>query len=115
MAQTVAGINPEVLRWARETAGYTVADVASALKKAPEVVAAWESGERSPTYVQLETLAYRLYKRPLALFFFPEVPEEDQPSQSFRTLPSEELEALFPDTRLALREAQVGKGRWIVW
>ena len=106
MAQTVAGINPEVLRWARETAGYTVADVASALKKAPEVVAAWESGERSPTYVQLETLAYRLYKRPLALFFFPEVPEEDQPSQSFRTLPSDELEAFFPDTRLALREAE---------
>lgn len=106
MAQTVEGINPEVLRWARETAGHTVGDVAFALKKAPEVVEAWESGERSPTYVQLETLAYRLYKRPLALFFFPEVPEEDQPSQSFRTLPADELEAFLPDTRLALREAQ---------
>lgn len=106
MAQTLAGINPEVLKWARETAGHTVADVAFAIKKTPEVVEAWESGEKSLTYVQLEKLAYRLYKRPIAIFFFPEVPEEDQPSQSFRTLPSEELEALFPDTRLALREAQ---------
>lgn len=104
MAQTVAGINPKVLRWARESTGQTVVDVAAALKKRPEVIENWESGQAAPTYVQLEKLAYQLYKRPLALFFFPEVPAESEPLRSFRTLPIDELEAFSPDTRLAIRE-----------
>ncbi|KKL56723.1 hypothetical protein LCGC14_2242570, partial [marine sediment metagenome] len=39
-----------------------------------------------------ERLAYEIYKRPLALFFFPEPPEEETPKESFRTLPQEEID-----------------------
>jgi Zn-dependent peptidase ImmA (M78 family) len=106
MTQIVAGINPEVLKWARERAGYSVVEVATALKKDPESIRAWESGTESPTYVQLEKLAYQLYRRPIALFFFPEPPDETEPLKSFRTLPQNELQALSSDTRLALRQAR---------
>ena len=47
----------------------------SFLKKDASIVNDWELGERALTYVQLEKLADK-YKRPIAIFFFPEPPEE---------------------------------------
>jgi Zn-dependent peptidase ImmA (M78 family)/DNA-binding transcriptional regulator YiaG len=105
MAERVAALNPVVLRWARERAGLSLADVAVRLKRKPEIVADWESGTDSPTFRQLEELADHLYKRPLAIFFFPNPPEEEDPGTRFRTLPQSELDAFDPDTRYALREA----------
>ncbi len=93
MAQTVSGINPRVLAWARSQAGLTIDDVAARMKKDPALIEGWEKGESAPTYSQLERLAYVLYKRPLALFFFPEPPSEPSPNKSFRTLPESEAEA----------------------
>jgi transcriptional regulator with XRE-family HTH domain len=51
--------------------GLSVAEVAQMLKRPPEEIEAWESGEDAPTYPQLEKLAYQIYKRPLAVFFLP--------------------------------------------
>jgi Zn-dependent peptidase ImmA (M78 family)/transcriptional regulator with XRE-family HTH domain len=99
-------MNPKVLKWAREQTAYSVDDVAKKLKKKASVIESWESGESAPTYVQLETLAYRVYKRPIALFFFPAPPEEPDPKQSFRTLPDSEIEGLSADTRYAVRQAR---------
>src|SRR5947208_31150 len=99
MREPVAGINPQVLVWARERSGQTIDQVAKALHKEPEVIVSWETGSSSPTYAQLEALAYKVYKRPVALFFFPEPPEEIDPEHSFRTLPEFEIEELTSDTR----------------
>jgi transcriptional regulator with XRE-family HTH domain len=88
MAQPVAGLNPALLVWARERAGLTIAQVADAMGKGPEVITSWEEGTSAPTYVQLEKLAYTVYRRPIALLFFPEPPSEPDPHQSFRTLPT---------------------------
>ena len=102
-------VNPKVLRWARETAGLSIEEVAHKLHRksiTAETVAAWERGEGSPTYPQLETLAYEIYKRPLALFFFPEPPVEKTPKQDFRTLPEPEIQRLSPRLRYLLRQAQ---------
>ncbi len=105
MSDPVAGMNPKVLKWAREQTAYSVDEVAKKLKKKACVIESWESGESAPTYVQLETLAYRVYKRPVALFFFPEPPDEPDPRKSFRTLPESEIEGLSADTRYAIRQA----------
>lgn len=99
-------VQGSVLRWARERAGLSLVDVGRALKKDPAVVAAWEENTESPTYVQLEALAYRLYKRPLAVFFFPQAPVENEAEESFRTLPQFEIDRLSPHTRYLLRQAQ---------
>ena len=105
-SQLASGIVPAVLRWARERAGYSVEDVAHRMKKDSSDIDAWETGAGAPTYVQLEKLAYEIYKRPLAIFYFPEPPQEEQPQRSFRRLPEEEFATLEPDTLYALREAR---------
>lgn len=105
MAHPVSGINPTILAWARERSGQTLAQVGEALGKDPGVIRQWEIGKAAPTYVQLETLAYKVYKRPIALFFFPEPPDEPEPAQEFRTLPDFEIEDLAPDTRFKVRQA----------
>jgi Zn-dependent peptidase ImmA (M78 family) len=100
------GINPVVLTWARERSGRSIEEVARALDREPATIQAWELGEDAPTYSQLESLAYKLYKRPLALFFFPAPPDEADPHREFRTLPEFEVDHLGPVTRYRIREAQ---------
>lgn len=105
MIDRATALNPRVLRWARDRAGLSLEAVAARLKKPAEMVAAWESGSDAPTYRQLEALAEDLYKRPVAIFFFPTPPDEDDPHKQFRTLPESELAFLAPDTLYAIREA----------
>ena len=69
-------------------------------------VEAWEQGAAYPTYKQLEGLASR-YKRPLALFFFPEVPDEEAIESSFRSLPTSQVQALPVSIKLMLRKGKV--------
>lgn len=104
--ETVSGINPTILAWARRQAGLSVVEVAQRLKKDSELVEAWERGDSAPTYVQLEYLAYKVFRRPVALFFFPAPPDEPPPESSFRTLPTPEAADLEPDTRYKIREAR---------
>ncbi len=102
---TLTMVQPALLLWARETIGMTTQDVATKLQRPVSDIEAWESGDASPTYSQLEKLAYEIYKRPLALFFLPAPPEEIQPQQEFRSLPSSDTNSLLPDTRLRIRQA----------
>lgn len=106
MVETISGINPKILAWARRQAGLSVSEVADRMKKDPAIIESWENGNSTPTYVQLETLAYKVFKRPVALFFFPKPPEEPALEGSFRTLPAPEAEDLDSDTRYKIREAR---------
>ena len=103
MAEYMKGINPAIIKWARERSGYTLEEVADSLNKDPETISDWESGSSAPTYAQLEKLADKC-KRPIALFFFPEVPEEPDLVNQL-ALRSSEIEALSPNIRLLLRHA----------
>ena len=105
-AEPVVGVQPSVIRWARESMGMSIEDVAHKLKKSSEEVVAWESeGGVSPTYSQLEDLAYKVFKRPLAVFFLPSPPDEIPPVREFRTLPDTDLQTLHADTYLQVRKA----------
>jgi transcriptional regulator with XRE-family HTH domain len=103
-------VNPKVLQWARKTAGYSrIEDVVNIINRkriTVEVIEAWEEGKSSPSYEQLERLAYEIYKRPLALFFFPEPPKEEALKQSFRTLPQEEIDLMEPNLLYLVRRAK---------
>ena len=105
-AEPVVGVQPSVIRWARESIGMSIEDVAHKLKKTPEEVTAWESVDgTSPTYSQLENLAYKVFKRPMAVFFLPAPPDEIPPVREFRTLPDADLQTLHADTYLQVRKA----------
>ena len=69
-------ISHSVFVWARTSMGYSIDDIAHRLNMRPEKIEAWENGLASPTYTQLEHLAYKVFKRPLAVFFRTEPPEE---------------------------------------
>jgi Zn-dependent peptidase ImmA (M78 family)/transcriptional regulator with XRE-family HTH domain len=100
------GINPRILSWAREQSGFSLSDIAAHFKKDNQFIQNWEAGTSSPSFPQLEKLANK-YKRPTALFFFPEIPEEEQIGQSFRTLPEQEIAYIQPHLRHIIRKAKV--------
>jgi Zn-dependent peptidase ImmA (M78 family) len=100
----VSGIQPRLLRWARESANMTTAEVAEKLSKRAEEIDEWENGRGAPSYAQLERLAYEIYKRPLAIFFLPEPPDEPRPRTEFRSLPDADLNFLPRHTVLLIRK-----------
>jgi len=85
-----AYITPKVLKWARESAKMTLEVAASKVNKTAEQLNEWEEGINYPTIKQAEKLA-KTYKRPFALFFLPEIPNDFQPLQDFRKSDSKEL------------------------
>ena len=103
MAEYLKGINPDIIKWARERSGYTLKEVADSVNKDAETISNWESGSSAPSYAQLEKLADKC-KRPIALFFFPEVPQEPDLVKRL-ALRSSEIEELSPNIRLLLRHA----------
>ncbi|WP_162915041.1 ImmA/IrrE family metallo-endopeptidase [Desertibaculum subflavum] len=105
-AVPLPGVQPALLKWARETAHLSLEEVAARLKKAVEEIDAWETGADAPSYAQLERLAYDLYKRPLAIFFLPSPPAEPKPEAEFRALPDADLRRLSRDTVLLIRRAR---------
>jgi Zn-dependent peptidase ImmA (M78 family)/transcriptional regulator with XRE-family HTH domain len=106
MTTRATAVNPDILVWARERAGLSIAEVAARLDRPLELVEAWEAGESWPTYNQLETLAETVYHRPVALFFLPSPPKEASAQEEFRTLPDFDVAGLAADTRFAVRLAR---------
>src|SRR5581483_6315291 len=106
MAKRVdALVKKELLVWARTSAGYqTVEEGASAAKVAPEKLAKWENGEGHPSVPQLRKLA-DAYKRPLAVFYLAEVPENFMPLRDLRRLPGVEMRRMSPNLQLEIRRA----------
>ncbi len=103
MAEYVDGINPEILKWARERSGYSLDAAAKTLSKDISFINECESGNLALTYAQLETLADK-YKRPVAIFFFPEPPEEDNIAENL-ALRSSDVDQLEPRIHILLRQA----------
>ena len=97
-------VKPELLVWARESAGYALADAAHKAKVKPEKLESWESGATRPTIPQLRELA-RVYKRPLAVFFLATPPKDFQPMHDFRRLPDTVTEQSSPALRFEVRRA----------
>lgn len=90
-------LNPEVLRWARETAGLGVDVAASKLglrngkhATAEQQLDAIESGQRSVTRSLVERMA-KVYHRSLIAFFVAEPPAQGDRGQDFRTIPEDRL------------------------
>lgn len=94
-------INPEVLKWAREQAGYSIDEITSKYKKYPN----WESAASMPSYSQLEAIALK-FKIPIAVFFFPAPPSIEPIEKSLRSVSIEDLHTLSPQARFLFRKAQ---------
>jgi Zn-dependent peptidase ImmA (M78 family)/transcriptional regulator with XRE-family HTH domain len=79
-------ISPEVLVWARETAGLSVEAAAKKLGISARRLSEFEGGEREPTRNQLVAMSKRYY-RPLVALYLPKKPNDTERPQDFRSLP----------------------------
>jgi len=98
-------VEPTLLVWARETAGYSIDDVAAKLEKDPATVEAWESGEQRPFMGQLRHLS-EIYKRSLSDFYLPAPPPELPIPHDFRRAPGQVALLYSPALRRQLRFAR---------
>lgn len=92
----LAPVEPEAMRWARESAGYTRAGAAAKLNHPESVIEAWETGEVKPSLTQAKKVA-RIYRYPLNVLYLKEIPE-DFPG--------------IPDLRSSQKNSRVGPESW---
>jgi Zn-dependent peptidase ImmA (M78 family)/transcriptional regulator with XRE-family HTH domain len=88
-------VNPQIIRWARETAGLTLEEAAGKLDlhqarglSATDRLAALESGGEEPTRSLLARMA-KQYRRPLLTFYMTAPPRKGDRGEDFRTLPDD--------------------------
>jgi len=105
-------LNPQILTWARETAGLSVDEAARALgfkdsrdRTAVERLQGMESGKEEPSRTVLKTMAQK-YHRSLLVFYLGEPPRKGDRGQDFRRAPGTSapeydptLDALIRDIR----------------
>ncbi len=106
MASVSFNISSSVLEWARKSMGYSIEQTAKKMGVPNERYESWEKGEKLPTYKQLEDLAEKVYKRPLAILLLKTPLSEDPIQKDFRNLSNSEISNLSPELRVALRKAK---------
>ena len=105
-------VKPEILTWARETAGLSLEEAAHAIglpsargKTGPERLFALEQGEAEPTRPLLRKMAQK-YRRSLLVFYLDQPPRQGDRGEDFRSVPGTTpphydatLDALLRDIR----------------
>lgn len=77
--------NPEIFRWARESAGLELEDAARAIGIVSKSLAAIEKGEKEPSRTALSNMA-KAYRRSLLTFYLPAPPRKGDRGEDFRTV-----------------------------
>ncbi|MDQ3933198.1 MAG: XRE family transcriptional regulator [Actinomycetota bacterium] len=99
---TLAYTEPEVLRWARESTGYSIEEAAH------KIGIRWsqlEMAEQGVDYLTLREAekAAAAYGRPLAALFLPKPPDEEPQEAQFRRLPDAPEPPWPPEMQLLVR------------
>ena len=77
--------NPEVFRWARESAGLEPEGAARAIGIVPASLIAIEKGAKEPSRTMLSKMA-KVYRRSLLTFYLPMPPRKGDRGEDFRTV-----------------------------
>lgn len=83
MAQS--SVTPSVLKWARQSSGYSLEEAAEKFRRKSVdkwLIRNWETGDSQPTFGQIMRLS-AIYKKPSAMFFFSEPPDEKSLEEEF--------------------------------
>jgi Zn-dependent peptidase ImmA (M78 family)/DNA-binding XRE family transcriptional regulator len=98
-------IKPELLIWARKSAGLTLTDVAKKTQVSEDKLNEWETGKSKLSVSQLRKLA-KVYKRPIAVFYLPEPPKTFDALRDYRIIYGTQTKEISPHLRLEIRKAQ---------
>ncbi len=89
MARTkpiAVNVEPSVLKWLIESSGWTREEIAKRLNTSTQNIEKMESGEKKPSFRQLEELAI-IFKRPVASFLLSKPLTEKPKPKDYRMLP----------------------------
>ncbi len=95
--------NPEVFRWARESAGLTLDEAAQSVGIVAASLTAIEAGAKEPSRVNLANMA-RSYRRSLLTLYMPAPPQKGDRGEDFRTVVAERSIAAEADIDALLRD-----------
>jgi Zn-dependent peptidase ImmA (M78 family)/DNA-binding XRE family transcriptional regulator len=98
-------INPELLVWARKSAGLKLADAAKKAQVSEDKLNEWETGKSTLSVSQLRRLA-KIYKRPMAVFYLPEPSVTFDAIRDYRIIYGSQTKELSPHLLLEIRRAR---------
>ena len=96
-------INPVVLKWARNTIGYTINEAAKKINVKADELNNWEEGIVETPIKKIKKLS-QVYKRPTTVFLFNSIPDENV-SKRFRQLLYSNMKSFSAPTLMAIRKA----------
>jgi Zn-dependent peptidase ImmA (M78 family) len=97
-------VNPALITWARQSAGFTAAEAATRLGLDEGLLAAWEAvpATEAPSIPQLRKIA-ALFRRPLAVFYMAAAPEGFVVMRDLRRLPGSGVRRYSPRLQMEIR------------
>lgn len=106
MAETLSGVNGEIIRWAREFYNMSPDEAAQAIGVDITRYMNWEDGTEHPTYAKLKKIS-DVFRKPSAVFFFPEPPQLPSIKGDLRTLPDEIVNSFSKNVIIQFEKAKV--------
>lgn len=106
MAETLPGVNGEIIRWAREYYNMQPDEAALAIGVDLQRYTNWESGQEFPTYAKLKKIS-EVFRKPSAIFFFPEPPMLPPIKGDLRTLPDDVINRFSKNIIVQFEHAKV--------
>ena len=106
MAEVLSGVNNDIIRWAREFYNMEVEEAAKSIGISVEKLIDWEEGKDYPTYAKLRKLS-EVYRKPSAIFFFPEPPQLPTIKGDLRTLSDEVVNGFSKNVIIQFEKAKV--------
>lgn len=98
----IAKINGTILKWARESSGYELAEISKKLKIKDEKFLEWENGTSFPTMPKLKAIG-ELFKRPTSIFFLQNIPSEISIPTDYRLHANTLSNSISPKLRIEMR------------
>lgn len=106
MAEELSGVNGNIIRWARELYNMSPAEAAQAIDVDLSRYTSWEDGTEHPTYSKLKKIS-EVFRKPSAIFFFPEPPEIPSIKGDLRTLSDAVVNSLSKNIIIQFEKAKV--------
>ncbi|MDO5558282.1 MAG: XRE family transcriptional regulator [Oscillospiraceae bacterium] len=105
MSEVLTGVNGKIIKWARERYNMSCEEAASSIGVDVSKYCNWENGLDFPTYAKLKKIS-DVFKRPSAIFFFPNPPALPQVKADLRTLPNEVVSMLSKNVIKQIEKAK---------
>ena len=106
MPETLSGVNGAIIRWAREFYNMSPDEAAKAIGVDISRYLNWESGLEHPTYAKLKKIS-SVFRKPSAVFFFPEPPKLPTIKGDLRTLSDEIVNTFSKNVIIQFEKAKV--------